>query len=897
MTDIKSEILSKLDIGSFYGEHVKWVTQKGKNWKGFCPFHDETDGSFFVQISTGLFNCFGCNAKGDVFNFQERIANQNFNEALKALAERTGTELPKIEKKKTTKKKSNHPKLNEGVCEKLHSELTTEMLDCLIYRGISKEIIDKYQVGSFGNYFVFPIRKNGNLYNYRFKRFKENDNQTKIWHLTEENLRGKDPLWIFPEPKNEDIVFIVEGEIDSLNAISLGLNAFTFTGGAGTWRDDAAKFLKDKTVYICYDIDAKGRVGSKHIAQKVALVAKEVRIINLDLDLEKYPNGDLNDYFVKEKKTIDDFNKLVKDSKVVVQVPEDVNIIEDENCYWSLKETKKGKIITTRISNFVIKLECKYRSTFDNTVTREIRLISSNKKVNISGKHLLEASAMSASRYFRQFCLSCGDFVFDGNDGDLNGIWQLVIAQDPISREVKNHFGIGYIPNLGIWMFENFAIRNNELFVPDENGICWNKNCGYSFMPLEASGGNVTQPSPKLIIDLNEKNDTGEVIRELASTLFENVGTLDSYLAISLACGSVYFNDIIKEFGCFPILWAYGKLRCGKNEFVGFLMRLFGLGRNDNESLPGITSTVPITRRLSYYGSIPVWFDEYRNNLKNVEMIKGVFRSAYNASGRSLGMKASHGVIKERITAPLFVSGEELPEDDEALLSRLIVVHLKKASRNDSLYSKVFNLSQKSSSHIFNLIKRKNETTVKELVSTIEHFRHELSSKNEIDARIALNYSIVLGCYTYLVDKSDVLLRDYIMSGMAFISRRDVQQENEKGSSILLSNFIESISVLISEGQFNNVSWNKIQENSLYIWLPPLYEKWAMRHKMITGEKPVSYKTLIDHLKETDYVIEISSVQRIFDNDTVKTRLHKCIHLDITKMPEQMRGWFQESEE
>jgi hypothetical protein len=101
-------------------------------------------------------------------------------------------------------------------------------------------------------------------------------------------------------------------------------------------------------------------------------------------------------------------------------------------------------------------------------------------------------------------------------------------------------------------------------------------------------------------------------------------------------------------------------------------------------------------------------------------MIKGALRSAYNASGRSLGTKDSKGVIKERICAPVIISGEELPEDDEALLSRLIVVHLKLLDRNDSYYNDVFNLSQEAGKHIYKLIIEKTEESTSKIMEDIK---------------------------------------------------------------------------------------------------------------------------------------------------------------------------------
>ena len=45
------------------------LRRSGRSQIGLCPFHSERTGSFSVNDETGRYMCFGCGAKGDVFNF------------------------------------------------------------------------------------------------------------------------------------------------------------------------------------------------------------------------------------------------------------------------------------------------------------------------------------------------------------------------------------------------------------------------------------------------------------------------------------------------------------------------------------------------------------------------------------------------------------------------------------------------------------------------------------------------------------------------------------------------------------------------------------------------------------------------------------------------------------
>jgi DNA primase len=91
--DLLEEIRSRVDIVELVGQWVK-LTRAGENWKGLCPFHTEKTPSFTVNPKKGIFHCFGCKAGGDAFSFLRKQERLDFPEAVRALAERAGVELP-----------------------------------------------------------------------------------------------------------------------------------------------------------------------------------------------------------------------------------------------------------------------------------------------------------------------------------------------------------------------------------------------------------------------------------------------------------------------------------------------------------------------------------------------------------------------------------------------------------------------------------------------------------------------------------------------------------------------------------------------------------------------------------------------------------------------------------
>jgi putative DNA primase/helicase len=87
----KQEILNKLDKAKFYQEFVPSLKVNGKpDALGLCPVHGDTHPSLSVNLETGLFRCFSCNFKGDIFTFYQRVKGVDFPTALKEIGKMAG---------------------------------------------------------------------------------------------------------------------------------------------------------------------------------------------------------------------------------------------------------------------------------------------------------------------------------------------------------------------------------------------------------------------------------------------------------------------------------------------------------------------------------------------------------------------------------------------------------------------------------------------------------------------------------------------------------------------------------------------------------------------------------------------------------------------------------------
>ena len=108
------EVKSRIDIVDLVSEAGVKLRHAGKNYTGFCPFHDnKKTPAFVVWPESGTWRCFGqCNEGGDIFKFVMKKEGVDFKEALQKLAARAGVEI-KDYQRETPQQKEAHDNLRK----------------------------------------------------------------------------------------------------------------------------------------------------------------------------------------------------------------------------------------------------------------------------------------------------------------------------------------------------------------------------------------------------------------------------------------------------------------------------------------------------------------------------------------------------------------------------------------------------------------------------------------------------------------------------------------------------------------------------------------------------------------------------------------------------------------
>lgn len=164
--DIINEISSKIDIVDVISPYVS-LKKKGNTYFGLCPFHSEKTGSFSVSPSKQMFYCFGCGKGGNAYTFLMQHENMTFPEAIEALAQKAGVELPKAEMTKEQRafqnKKAQLFEIQKEAAKYFYLLMRDERgkaaLDYFKSRELSEETMQKFGLG-------YADKRSDDLYRY-----------------------------------------------------------------------------------------------------------------------------------------------------------------------------------------------------------------------------------------------------------------------------------------------------------------------------------------------------------------------------------------------------------------------------------------------------------------------------------------------------------------------------------------------------------------------------------------------------------------------------------------------------------------------------------------------------------------------------------------------------------
>jgi DNA primase len=363
MADIV-EIKERNDIVEVIGTYIP-LKQKGRNWLGLCPFHQEKTPSFNVTPVTQSFKCFGCGAAGDAITFVEKYNNMTFVEAAEFLARRAGLNFDRKgqseEKGKPSEREQIHA-INAVASEWFRKRLENAAVarDYIYGRGLAHDTIQKFQlgyapegwdnltgwlqaqrhdlriaataglihIGKSGDYYdvfrhriLFPIHdEQERIVGFGGRAF--GDDIPKYLNTGETPVFNKSRLlYGLPFARRkisaEGMTLLMEGYMDVIAAHQAGFTNAVATLGTSLTEEHAKKLAQlAPVVVLVYDADNAGIKATLRAAEVFKQV-QENGVREVELKMVRLPDGDDPDSILKRgdiaafQKAIDDAGSYV----------------------------------------------------------------------------------------------------------------------------------------------------------------------------------------------------------------------------------------------------------------------------------------------------------------------------------------------------------------------------------------------------------------------------------------------------------------------------------------------------------------------------------------------------------------------------------------------------------
>lgn len=182
--EVVEKLLSNIDIVKVIEEDID-LKKAGKNYKGLCPFHNDTNPSFFVSPQKQICKCFVCGTGGDAISYYMKSKNVGFEQSVIELSKKYDIDLGINLEENTFEEndkyyiimKDAHKYFTENIFEH------REPLEYLSKRGYDTDTIKKHKVG-------YASQKWSELYDYLHNKGYTDEDLLALG-LIKQNEKGK----------------------------------------------------------------------------------------------------------------------------------------------------------------------------------------------------------------------------------------------------------------------------------------------------------------------------------------------------------------------------------------------------------------------------------------------------------------------------------------------------------------------------------------------------------------------------------------------------------------------------------------------------------------------------------------------------------------------------------
>lgn len=250
MNTAEVDIDRVVDYKSEYQSYIKKAKITGDQLIGLCPFHDDRNNSFSVNLKTGQWHCFSEDIGGNFTQFYADINGIDTKEAYKQILEKYG--ISQEEKKEEADLKKNYTLTQYAFEKKLPEDWLKE--NCMLSTIKGRDGVTYMKIPYFD--------PDGREATFR-KRFANKDFRWKYGSSGKIGLYGE---WKLPAIRQVGYAAMVEGESDSQSMWYMGVSTLGVPG-ASMFKPHQAALLQDLKLYIHQEPDKGGETFLRKIIE------------------------------------------------------------------------------------------------------------------------------------------------------------------------------------------------------------------------------------------------------------------------------------------------------------------------------------------------------------------------------------------------------------------------------------------------------------------------------------------------------------------------------------------------------------------------------------------------------------------------------------------------------
>lgn len=230
-----------------YRNVIKKAIVSDGHLTGLCPFHDDKNNSFSVDLATGKWHCFAEDEGGNYVSFYAKLHGIDTKEAYKKILEEYG--VSREEQQEQAKRDKSYTLAQYAFEKRLPEEWLQK--ECFLSTGKDRKDGTLYMKIPY-------LDENGKESIYR-KRYAHKDFRWKYGSAGKIGLYGE---WKLSRIRDAGYAAIVEGESDSQSMWYMGISTLGVPG-ASMFKPHMAGMLQDLRIYIHQEQDRGGETFMK----------------------------------------------------------------------------------------------------------------------------------------------------------------------------------------------------------------------------------------------------------------------------------------------------------------------------------------------------------------------------------------------------------------------------------------------------------------------------------------------------------------------------------------------------------------------------------------------------------------------------------------------------------